>query len=63
MGTSHLSERELEEVSNIHPKSEKIGRDYLSAQKNWQKKCVNLKDKILRQNDVNHQNEINFVKK
>ena len=35
---------------SIHPKSEKIGGDYLSAQKNWRKKCENLDDKILRQN-------------
>ena len=29
----------------LHPKSEKIGGDYLSAQKNLRKKCVNLDDK------------------
>ena len=47
----------------IHPKSEKIGGDYLSAQKNWRKNCVNLDDKILRQKGVNHQNVMNFVTK
>ena len=30
----------------IHPKSEKIGGDYLSAQKNWQKMCVNLETRF-----------------
>ena len=32
---------------HIHPKSERIGGDYFSAQKYWRKKCVNLDDKIL----------------
>ena len=40
--------------SIIHPKNEKIGGDYLSAQKNWRKKCVNLDDKILRQKGIIH---------
>ena len=47
----------------IHPKSGKIGGDYLAAQKNWRKKCVNLDDKILRQKGVNRQNVMNFVSK
>ena len=50
-------------VSGIHPKSEKIGGDYLSAQKYWRKKCVNLGDKILQQKCVNHPNVMNFVTK
>ena len=44
----------------IHPKSEKIGGVYLSAQKNWRKKCVNLDDKILRQKGINHKNVMNL---
>ena len=53
----------LVSIELTHPKSEKIGGDYLSAQKNWRKKCVNLDDKILRQKCVNHQNFMNFVEK
>ena len=44
----------------IHPKSRKNGGDYLSAQKNWRKKCVNLDDKILRQKGINHKNVMNL---
>ena len=47
----------------IHPKNKLIGGDYLSAQKNWRKKCVNLYDKILGQTCVNHPNVMNFVAK
>ena len=50
-------------AKTIHPKSGKNGGDYLSAQKNWRKKCINLDDKILRQKCVNHQNVMNFVAK
>ena len=49
--------------TSIYPKSGKIGGDYLAAQKNWRKKCVNLDDKILRQKCVNHPNVMNFVTK
>ena len=44
-------------------KAEKIGRDYLSAQKNWRKKCKNLDDKILRQKCVSHPNVMRCVTK
>ena len=38
----------------IHPKSEKIGGYYFSAQTNWRKKCIQRNDKILRKKSVNH---------
>ena len=44
----------------IHPKSGKNGGDYLSAQKNWRKKCVNINDKILRQKGINHKHVMNL---
>ena len=52
-------------VSGPHgtSKKQKNGRDYLSYQKNWRKKCVNLDDMILRQKCVNHPNVMNFVTK
>ena len=47
--------RPLAPLIDIHCKSEKIGRVYSWAQKNWRKKCVNGDDKNSRQEYVNHE--------